>query len=515
MFSVRVVGRRQCECWKSWDGGGRVNKEEQSVGNISKGMQVSTEDVTVPWGRAPDPLDIQMGRWRMAVFQDVQESPDRSKLYFLYDPISDENSGTTGGRKGNQGLVIFDLYQRCFTREIPIYCEGTPKFLFALKCPSFSGGSSLIMTSIVSRYGQIGLLLYRINLTRDGMNLESEPKPLLSNMIPISETFIISMREDAPEVVLMSTPGLTVWRIGCVNDQPSNPTESFLVPGAHLDHYYDACLSQGSIYFLSQSPDGHFDPSRVHVLEITGQRQLHTVMCYPDPVHGVPCARKQAGIDSVAGYILLAGGEISYDSSVSRLMDYWFLDLSTFTWQQVPANMPIPLIEPRLTTANSGNVYLWGDIDQPLPGMPTGTHLRILKITGFESSKPPSYEEASKKPTSPPIIPQWPLPVDTVGSSPSSYPSLGFGGSDGGNTQNAAQYPQNNPSYPPSQPFPPSGQTTSPQISPQIYPGSVPYPHDNGSQGCFPQQPSRDASGPFIGQHAYYPPQEKQNCCVQ
>lgn len=58
-------------------------------------MQVNTEDVTVPWGRAPDSLDIQMGRWRMAVFQDVQESFDHSKLYFLYDPIADENSGTT------------------------------------------------------------------------------------------------------------------------------------------------------------------------------------------------------------------------------------------------------------------------------------------------------------------------------------------------------------------------------------------------------------------------------------
>lgn len=58
-------------------------------------MHVNIEDITVPWGRAPDPRDIQMGRWRMAVFQDVQESIDHSKLYFLYDPIADENSGTT------------------------------------------------------------------------------------------------------------------------------------------------------------------------------------------------------------------------------------------------------------------------------------------------------------------------------------------------------------------------------------------------------------------------------------
>lgn len=57
------------------------------------------------------------------------------------------------------------------------------------------------------------------------------------------------------------------------------------------------------IYFLSQSPDGHFDHSRIHILEITGQHHLQTVLCNPDPVRGVPCARKQAAIDSLAGML--------------------------------------------------------------------------------------------------------------------------------------------------------------------------------------------------------------------
>lgn len=77
------------------------------------------------------------------------------------------------------------------------------------------------------------------------MNLESEPKELLTNFIVVNDTFIVSMREDTPEIVVMAAPGLTVWRINCLIEQPSSPIESFSVTGGDLNHYYDAYLSQG------------------------------------------------------------------------------------------------------------------------------------------------------------------------------------------------------------------------------------------------------------------------------
>ncbi|VDK45739.1 unnamed protein product [Anisakis simplex] len=489
-------------------------------------MQINTEDITVPWGRSPDPQDIQNGRWRMAVFQDVQESNDKSKLFFLYDPVADESSGTSGGRKGAQGIVVFDTNLRCFITDVPVNVLGTPKFLFALKCPSPQGGTSLVMVTESANYGQAALMLYRIDMRQDGMNLETQPIALLASSIPISGDFIISMREDAPEVVVLTSPGLTVWRINCLVTQPSSPTSTYAVPNADLNHFYDAYLSQGNIYLLSASPDGQLDYSRIHVLSITGQSEIRTQVCGGDPQRGTPCARRQAALDSISGFILLAGGEIDYGDSVTRLVDYWMLNLSTFTWMQIPAQMPIPLIEPRLTATNSGNVYLWGDFDQPLPGMPAeGTHLRILKMTGFQSANPPPYCEALKQPSTAPypsgdFSSSAPLtaPYPTNTGSGSIYPNPNIG-----------QQQQNISAYPQPQPY--SGGAGAAQSGPMAYqqpyqvpyggqpnnPGFVPpqssYPNPIAQQGSYPQAPQQPAAS--TEQYAYYPPPEKKSCTIQ
>lgn len=166
----------------------------------------------------------------------------------------------------------------------------------------------------------------------------------------------------------------------------------------------------------------------------------------------------------------------------------------------------------------SGSIYLWGDFDQPMPGMPSGTHLRILKITGFETINPPPYDDASKKPASPPFTPQGSGAADVP-----SYPTLGFALS--GSTQNMTQYqqnapyPQNNLPYPHNEPFYPSGQATLSHEQLQGYAESGPYPqsenHQNSYQGSTAQPPYGGVPGQYTGQRAYYPPQGKQNCCLQ
>lgn len=55
-----------------------------------------------------------------------------------------------------------------------------------------------------------------------------------------------------------------------------------------------------NVYFLSASPDGHLDYSRIHILSLQSQ-QLTTQFAQPDPQRGLPSARKQAALDSTSG----------------------------------------------------------------------------------------------------------------------------------------------------------------------------------------------------------------------
>jgi len=432
---------------------------------------VYSEDITVPWGQAPDPLDHQYGKWRMAVFQDLQESTDQSKLYFLYDPVADDQCITTGTRKSMTCLAVFDTNRKCFVAEIPIRVQGRVKMLFALAQPSQSGGTSFVITSQSEDYGQYALHVWRFDLAGDGITPLGDPRSLLNSPIIVDSDFICSLREDQPELVVVFGPQMN---IACVNvnaTSPQAPSNRFAVPGAELSHFYDAFLSRGNVYFLSASPDGHLDYSRIHILSLQSQ-QLTTQFCHPDPNRGLPSARKQAALDSTAGFILLAGGEIDYgDGNVQRLTDYWVLDLSTFKWNQIQSEMSVPLIEPRLTTATSGNVYVWGDFDDPLPNMQPGTtHVRILRVRGLNSFHPPSYN-------APFAAQQPPYPAASSYGQQQPYPNQ---------PSSYGQQPYQNQPYPN-----------------QSYGG--PPPSDN-----YGQQP---AAPP---QYSYYPPQQekKKDCSI-
>ncbi|VDK69700.1 unnamed protein product, partial [Cylicostephanus goldi] len=142
---------------------------------------------------------------------------------------------------------------------------------------------------------------FRLDLAADGLSV-SNCRPLLNQPLTIGGEYIASMREDAPEIVVMANPGLQVWRINAMAEQPTEPTENFTVPGAELTHFYDGFLSNGSVHLLSSSPDGHLDHSRVHVLNLENPSHVITTHnCTPDPERGMPRPRKNAGIDGTAG----------------------------------------------------------------------------------------------------------------------------------------------------------------------------------------------------------------------
>uniref|UniRef100_A0A8R1HVV6 Uncharacterized protein n=1 Tax=Caenorhabditis japonica TaxID=281687 RepID=A0A8R1HVV6_CAEJA len=464
-------------------------------------MQVNSEDITVAWGQQPHQLDSQYGKWRMAVFQDVQESIDGSKLYFLYDPQADEQSGTSGQRKGYPGLIIFDIQYRCFAGEIAIHNPGKMKFLFALKCPSPQGGSSFVLVTEEEIYGQCRLNVSRVDLAHDGLSI-ANVRSLITSAIVIDGEYICSMRDDLPEIVVMANPGLQVWRIDCMSESPQSPVAHFSVPGADLTHFYDGFLNNGNIVFLSATPDGHFDNTRIHLLNLSRPEHITSQNCSPDPSRGMPIPRKQCGFDSITHAILMAGGEVDRGhGNFERLLDYWILDTNSFQWRQIPSQMPCPLIEPRLTACNSGNIYVWGDFDQPLPGMPpNGTHLRILRVSGLEKAGHPP-------------------PYSSFNPAPPAYPTL-----DDGQSKNFPA-PYNNPASnagPRQAPPYPEYNPNQSNYGNAGYQAGYSQPQ-NDNYGAGSNQPGFNSnqgnaySNAGDGQNAYYPPPQnkKKDCSIQ
>lgn len=140
---------------------------------------------------------------------------------------------------------------------------------------------------------------------------------------------------------------------------------------------------------------------------------------------------------------------------------------------------------------------MWGDFDQPLPGMPPGgTHLRILKVSGMDKvGHPPSYNQTVTQPPAYPSMQPSPYPNPGVAAPP--YPSY-----------NPAQ---SNPGYgmqpPPQNPQYGGGGYGEGTAAPQY--GGGGYGEGTAASG-FQQVPA----GP--NQTAYYPPQKsKKDCSIQ
>jgi len=194
--------------------------------------------------------------------------------------------------------------------------------------------------------------------------------------------------------------------------------------------------------------------------------------------------------------------------------------LNQARWAQIPAQMPVPLIEPCLVIGNSMNAYLIGDFDQPLPGMPPdGTHIRFLKISGFSQLNPPSYNQALNAPTTYPTgnnpYPSGNNPMYPTANNP--YPS------------STPPYPAQNPPYPQqsqfNEPYPP-GRDQGPQRG---YAGGEPSTYNMGPGSNYGNQPGQPGNEPpsYGGgggpsdyskpqeQYPVYPPQKKdKDCCV-
>lgn len=130
-------------------------------------------------------------------------------------------------------------------------------------------------------------------------------------------------------------------------------------------------------------------------------------------------------------------------------------------------------------------MYVWGESDQPFPGVQHGTHLRILRVKGMVKPKLPSYNEAVNNldirfnpPYPNPSISQTSM-ASSYGYSPATYDS---------------SYPSSRPAY------------SAPQNIPQLHYGQTNPGIGGNHQPFYP---------PSSEQHAYYPPEDKKNCCLQ
>ncbi|GMR58977.1 hypothetical protein PMAYCL1PPCAC_29172, partial [Pristionchus mayeri] len=326
---------------------------------------VTSDDITVAWGVQPPPIEAQTRRWRTGIFQDVQESSDGKLLYFLYDPILDERSGTSGNRRrGNNCIVVFDLYLRCFTQEIPLSVPGSPKFLFALRPLAVGGDTRAIVVSKTDSGGSG----QQLHLTL--LDLSTQGHLPITHPLDIGREFICTIREDAPELIVMANPGLQYFNVRIMvlkTNEPLYVWYDAILPLSYDFQYYFSCRV---VFLLSSNTDGSLDYTRLHILDMQ-TCALTTTSCSADPRKGFPTPRVHAAIVTIQGFIAVCGGEVvdRRVGRVERMNDYWRLNLSSFQWEHLSGEMPVPLIEPRLTTTYGGHAYLWGDWDGNLPGI--------------------------------------------------------------------------------------------------------------------------------------------------
>lgn len=150
-----------------------------------------------------------------------------------------------GGRKGTTSFAVFDNNRKCFVGQIVLRVQGRVKFVFAIPGASPNGGDQFVLVSQSEDYGAFTCHFWRISMTPDGMNLAHEPTSLLTAPIAFEGDMICSMRDDAPEIVFVFSPGMNVVRIAADATSPREPTERFSVPNAELTHFYDGFLHGG------------------------------------------------------------------------------------------------------------------------------------------------------------------------------------------------------------------------------------------------------------------------------